>query len=144
MKSQSQLEEEKKAIAEKAYNSLTALYRAEIVKVFAWFAAHYPKRTLMWCSGMGAAFWVLDDEILHWNTLDTKYTSGMWETYYVDAVPDKRAKKLIPLWDFFQSIHDVTHTFGQLPCLGDINQEDFTLEDFKRSIFQSIASDAPP
>jgi len=115
-----ELEKEKEAIAAIFYGELEDLYKIEIRKVFGWFTEHYPKRTLKWVSGMGTCFWVLDGEILHWDTLTLVHSPGM---HYVDPLPDRKAEKLLPLWYFFRSINNVTHTLQYAVDLGDITME---------------------
>lgn len=106
------IEEEKKELTEAYNEAMYELYKVEIQEAIDWFHAKYPKRTIQWRSGMGTCFWIMDEEILHWNTLDVKHSSGMWEQWYVDAVPDRRAQRLLPLWNVFQSIHDNTNVLG--------------------------------
>jgi hypothetical protein len=97
--------EQLKAKATESYNAaLEAIYIEQIKKVFAWFREKYPKRTLEWSSGMGVAFWVLDGEIVNWETMEMDI-QGSWHR----TKPDRKAQRLMPLWDFFHSIHDVTN-----------------------------------
>tara|TARA_R110000851_G_C13102760_1_gene569318 strand:- start:71120 stop:71533 length:414 start_codon:yes stop_codon:yes gene_type:complete len=118
------LEEFKEKLDTDHYTKLCDTYTKLVKDAIRWFAVKYPKRTIKWSSGMGTCFWVLDHEILHWNTLDMKHTAGMWSTYYVDAEPDKRAERLLPLWYIYQSINDATHVHGAPIDTGDITMED--------------------
>ena len=118
------IEADKEALYDAWQEALTNLMQQEIAKVFAWFKQHYPKRKLKWVEGMGAAFWTIDDEIMQWNVIDEKWTNNMWDVSYVDAKPGRKARKLMPLWNFYQQFHDVTWTGNLLPCAGVETYED--------------------
>ena len=109
------LEEMKAKLSFSYHRRLVQMYLEEISKVFVWFEKHYPKRTLEWKSGMGTHFWVLDDEILHW---DASYFTG---DGYTDVEPDRYIKKLLPLWNFYLSICDSTNIDCGWIDIGDVD-----------------------
>jgi len=121
------MEKRKEQITIKYHREMSNLYNTELHKIFQWFVKKFPKHHLKWYSRMGSNFWELDGEILDWNTADLKYTKGCWSTYYVDAVPDRKAKVLKPLWDFYQSVNDVTN------CVSDdwIQTMELNSNDYK-------------
>ena len=107
---------------------LELMYVKEIEKVFKWFVKKYPKRTLKWVSGMGTAFWVLDDNILdcsdleqdfnHWNQLKNRFGCKA-------RLPDRKMQLLMPLWDFHNSIHDMTNVPLNWIDIGDFHSDSF-------------------
>lgn len=107
---------------------LEKMYVTEIVKIFKWFVKKYPKRTLEWSSGMGTAFWVLDGEILdcsdlepdfnHWNSLQNRYGCK-------ERLPDRRIQRLMPLWEFENSIHDMTYVGIDWIDIGNFHSDSF-------------------
>ena len=117
------IEERKQELTDNYLEALSVLYQVEIKKCIRWFKEKFPKRTIEWKSGMGTCFWVLDDEILHWNTLDQYYTSE-WDIAYRDSTPDRIAQKLQPLWDVYQSINNASNVIGPPIDTGDIRMED--------------------
>jgi len=106
MRTPNEIEVMKEQISRDCHNRLRHLYTQELINVFDWFKRHYPKRHLKFVAGMGTGFFVLDDEILHWSSADLAQSKDGYDLYYVDAKPDRHARKLLPLWNFYQSIMD--------------------------------------
>ncbi len=122
--------EAKKAKYRDTYEKrLVDLYTKEIKKVFLWFAEKYPKRHLRWWSSMGGFGWEVDGKELdcfafkqdfkRWNPLRNCYE-------YKEVKPHRKALRLMPLWEFYNSISDHTHV-----PLNWIDIGEFTSEDFK-------------
>lgn len=131
------LESIKRDMSDRYHERMSRLYTNEVKKVIRWFMEKYPKRTIKWVSGMSTCFWVLDDEILDWSCLDVHYVPTSVVDYgdgvkhrfggehvWRESVPDRRALRLMPLWNLYQSINDVTHVLGGLVDTGDIDMED--------------------
>lgn len=109
-------EYKKAQMTAKYYEDMAHIYDIEINNIMKWFCKKFPNRHLRWVSAMGSNFWVMElnngYNICDWEITTLKYTEGCWDTYYVDAEPDRVAKVLKPLWDLFQSINDVTNVAG--------------------------------
>ena len=107
---------------------LVDLYTTEIKKVFEWFVAKFPKRELEWYSSNGYFGWRLDGEEL--NCTDTEMDFNHWitirNTFDTKArCPDRKMEKLMPLWDFFNSIRDHTNVQLNWIDIGNFNSKDF-------------------
>jgi len=111
----------KKHCSEQYMNQLTAKLTKQLLSVLKWFGENCPNHTLEWVDGMGTGFFVLNGDIQHWNTVDSRYTASTGSTHYVDAEPPNRvAEYLEPCWDFYQMFFDATeeiHSCGN--CVGD-------------------------
>lgn len=118
------LEQIKEHLTTKYHDDMSRLYTDEINKAIDWFHAAFPKRRIRWHEGMGTFFWSIDGKILDWDTLNLRHTSGMWESYWVDAKPDRKAQLLWPLWNIFQSFADMTNVAGEYISTGDLGDID--------------------
>ncbi len=116
-------EEIKKKLTDDYSAAIDKMYRAEVVKAMIWFKDKYPKRTLEWKSGMGTCFWVLDDEILHWDSLILVFTNSCWDLHYEQTKPCRIANKLLPLWFVYQSMMDMSNV-----CINNVDTCDVTME----------------
>ena len=119
------LEIKKEELQTEYYTALERLYTTELVKVFQWFVEKFPQRKLKWVSEMGCEFFILDGDILHWDALTLMHSDDGWDMYYEDAVPDRKAKILRPMWDFFQMIHDVTNAPAELSFTPSMSTETY-------------------
>jgi hypothetical protein len=121
--------EQKKARYLEAYeNKLTKLYTQEIEKVMIWFVTKYPKRRLKWVSGMGTYYWKLDGKILDCSCVETDF--NQWNqlrgTYGCkNREPDRKYRKLMPLWDFYNSISDHSNVSLNWVDIGDFDSNDY-------------------
>jgi hypothetical protein len=108
---------------------LVDLYTKEIKKVFLWFAEKYPKRHLRWWSNMGSFGWEVDGKELDCFAFEQDLNHfNVWQNRYEWKAlkPHRKALRLMPLWEFYNSISDHTHV-----PLNWIDIGEFTSEDFK-------------
>lgn len=122
------LENRKQKLLKQYTSKLESMYIKEIEKVFKWFVRKYPKRRLQWVSGMGTDYWVLDGEILdcsaveqdfnHWNSLQNRFDCK-------SKLPSRKMKRLIPLWEFYNSINDMTNIALIWIDIGDFHSDNF-------------------
>lgn len=122
------LENRKEKLLKQYTTKLESMYIKEIEKVFKWFKKKYPKRRLQWVSGMGTDYWVLDGEILdcsdleqdfnHWNSLQNRFGCK-------SRLPNRKMQRLMPLWEFYNSIHDMTNIALISIDIGNFHSDNF-------------------
>lgn len=122
------LENRKQKLLKQYTSKLESMYIKEIEKVFKWFVRKYPKRRLQWVSGMGTDYWVLDGEILdcsaveqdfnHWNSLQNRFGCK-------SKLPNRKMQRLLPLWEFYNSINDMTNIALISIDIGIFHSDDF-------------------
>ena len=122
------LENRKQKLLKQYTSKLESMYIKEIEKVFKWFVRKYPKRRLQWVSGMGTDYWVLDGEILdcsaveqdfnHWNSLQNRFGC-------TSKLPNRKMQRLMPLWEFYNSINDMTNIALISIDIGIFHSDDF-------------------
>lgn len=118
--------EEKKLAATIKYNQeIDAIYIEQMEIIMRWFVWSFPKRNLKWVSGMGTCFWVLDGEILHWETLVERSFDNGWTYRWVEPELTRQQKVLLPLYRFLQSINDATNVDCNVIDIGDFNSNNY-------------------
>ncbi len=118
--------EEKKLAATIKYNQeIDAIYIEQMEIIMRWFVWSFPKRHLWWVSGMGSCFWVLDGEILHWETLVERSNDHGWTYHWVEPELTRQQKVLLPLYRFLQSINDATNVDCNVIDIGDFNSNNY-------------------
>ncbi len=74
---------------------------------------------------MGTCFWVLDGEILHWETLVERSFDNGWTYRWVEPELTRQQKVLLPLYRFLQSINDATNVNCSVIDIGDFNSNSY-------------------
>lgn len=122
------LEKRKAAYLETHEKRLVDLYTKEMHKVMTWFVKKYPKRRLEWVSGMGTFYWYLDGKPLDCADLETDFNHWMQLSNCYGSKPKKPCRimqRLMPLWDFYNSIRDHTHVPMHWIDIGDFSSDDY-------------------
>ena len=121
-----EIEKRKEEITQKYHKDIETIYVEQIEQIMRWFNYTFPKRHLRWFSGMGDSFWILDGDIFDCDTYFVSHIANISGCRYLsERKLTRKEQVLLPLVNFYKSIHDTTNFSGVCIDIGDFDSNNY-------------------